>query len=393
MSTIRTTLNEKTPGVGIRWSPPKSEAADSVWEKHRNDFGYVWGMINNVSTQTICLEQGMRFFPVGVQPTPGTDIVGYTHGMIRCIYETVRMGDGTAFEMSIGTDTFKLASCLSCSSFMMANGVDASSSHLGAGESWVPYYTTESHNASYSPGDINAALKHCNDKYAACMHGWMTNGVKAMAAVANAGWVNEAHKPALIKFHEHLDKNSTDKNTVARDLYLDAMTYHKKDVLRLTSTLVYGNDKKSPYDGSFDWKENKPIDKVMQGISLNGWVNPFTDNQVNEWHKLPPSLIKMYQIRVWSPIKENSCAIEYSVRNEKGTEVQKSKLIQGPNETWGLLEVSIGTGKFTAAATNDVTKWKIKFDGDKDYSSIRLDQQVAIGSGDRYSYTIINTNI
>jgi hypothetical protein len=305
------------------------------------------------------------------------------------------MGQGTAFEMSIGTDTFKLASCLSCSSFMMANDVDASASHLGAGESWVPYYSTESHNASHYPNKIKIddAMKQCNDKYAACMHVWMTTGAAAMSKVENTGWVEATHKAALTKLQERL-KDSNDKNIVARDLYLDAMTYHKKDVLRLTTALAYGSDKKSPYDGTFDWKENKSIDKVTLGISLNAWVNPFTDDQVKSWHSTPAALIdnKEYKIEVWSPYKDDSCALDYSLLNDKGKEVQKGILAQGATQTRGIIEVAVGTAAFIVPFTGDVTKWKIKFAGDKDYSLVKLDQQVAVGSGDRYSYAIINTN-
>lgn len=355
MSTIRTTLNEKTPGIGDRWSPPTD--AD-VWIGHKGDNKYAWGMINNVAMQIRCQEQGMRFFPVGTQPQPGIEIVGYTHGMIRCIYEVVRIGEGaTAFEMSIGTDTFKLASCLSCSSFMMANNVDASSSHLGAGESWVPYYSAESHNPSHYQGKImiGEALTQCNNNYAAHMHEWMTTGAAAMAEAEKTNWIEENHKKALAKLSERL-KTSQKTNAVARDLYLDAMTYHKKDVLRLTSTLVYGNDKKSPYDGSFDWKENKPIDKVTLGQSLNGWGNPFTDEQVKSWHTPPAALIdnKEYKIEVWSPHKEDSCALDYSLLNDKGKEVQKGILAQGSNQTRGIIEVSVGTAAFIVPFTGDV---------------------------------------
>lgn len=392
MSTIRTTLTEHTPDIGSRWSPPMD--AD-VWVGHVQDHGYAWGMINNVATQIRCQEQGMRFFPVGGQPQPGIEIVGYTHGMIRCIYETVRMGEGTAFEMSIGTDTFKLASCLSCSSFMMANGVDASSSHLGAGESWVPYYSAESHNASHYQGKmpIEKALVQCNNNYATCMHDWMTVGAAAMAAAEKTNWVEVNHKDSLAKLLERL-KTSQKSNTVARDLYLDAMTYHKKDVLRLTGSLVYGTDKKAPYDGTFDWRENQPIEKVAPGISLNGWVNPFTDEEVKSWHVPPTALVnEEYKITVWSPQKDDSCALDYSLLNAKGKEVQKGILAQGPNQMRGIMEVSVGNAAFIVPATDDVAKWKIKFAGDKDYSLVKLDQQIAIGSGDRYSHTIINTGI
>lgn len=392
MSTIRTTLNDKTPGVGDRWSPPTN--AD-VWTGYKGDSKYAWGMINNVATQTRCQEQGMRFFPVGTQPQPGIEIVGYTHGMIRCIYEVVRIDDGaTAFEMSIGTDTFKLASCLSCSSFMMANGVDASSSHLGAGESWAPYYSPESHNPSHYQGKmmIGEALTQCNNNYAASMHKWMTTGAAAMVAAEKTNWVEVNHKIALAKLSERLTA-SKETNTVARDLYLDAMTYHKKDVLRLTSALVTGTNPTAHCDGKWDWRLGRVIPKPELGPGCD-WTNPFTDEQVKSWH-IPPAALtdnKEYKIEVWSPHKDDSCALDYSLLNDNNKEVQKGILAQGSNQTRGITEVSVGTAAFIVPFTGDVRKWKIKFADDKDYSSVRLDQQLAVGSGDRYSYAIINTN-
>jgi len=139
--------------------------------------------------------------------------------MIRCIYETVRIEQGTAFEMSIGKDTFKLASCLSCGSFMMTNSVDASSSHLGRGESWGPYYSGESHNHSHFDdklkGGIGESIQLCNGKYAEFMYQCLNDGVAAMNKSKTR--VEQYHRPALDALGKKLE-TSGKSNTLARDL-------------------------------------------------------------------------------------------------------------------------------------------------------------------------------
>ena len=384
MSTICTALKETTPGVGDRWRPPANAPVRT--SQYKEGAGTAtWGVIGGAELQATLQQQGMRFYPQNNgAPIPldkTTDIVGYTHGMIRCIYETERIGQGTAFEMSIGTNTFKLASCLACSSFMMANGVDASSSHLGRGESWAPYYSGESHNASYLgdklKGGINKAIEVCNDRYAKFMHHSLMKGVAAMGQ--SPSWVDEDHKPALAALAEKL-KGSNESNTVARDLFLDAMTYHKNDTRRLDDALDWGDNPRRFCTKTYDWCQNRQTDNDTKG-TWETFINPLTDEQITALHTAPESLINKYKIKVWSPHKDDSCALEYSLLNAEGKEAQNGKLSQGPNET-------TGTAEFTVAATSDVGKWKIKFASDRAYASIKLNQNTAIGSGGRYSYTI-----
>lgn len=293
MSTIRTTLCETTEGVGDRWRPAID--ADVRKGQYKADpMTTTWGVIGGTALQNTLQEQGMRFFPqkngASLSPDARTDIVGYTHGMIRCIYETARIGQGTAFEMSIGTDTFKLASCMSCSMFMTANGVDASSTHLGRGESWVPYYSGESHNPSYHHEDapIDEAIEQCNSKYSSFMQEALTRGVAALEQ--SPTWVSEDHQAALRALSDRLRETSTDANTVARDLYLDAMTYHKSDLQRLNSALVYGNDARRFCNGNYDWCRNASVDSDTSGI-WDTWTNPYTDRQIQDLHEAPKSLI------------------------------------------------------------------------------------------------------
>ena len=382
MSTICTALNEDTPGVGERWRPA-ADAAVRAAQYKEGAADATWGVIGSAGLQETLRQQGMRFYPqedgVPVPLNKTTDVVGYTHGMIRCIYETERIGQGTAFEMSIGTDTFKLASCLACSSFMMANGVDASSSHLGRGESWAPYYSGESHNASYLgdklKGGINKAIEVCNGRYAAFMHHSLINGAQAMEK--SPSWVEENHRPALAALLKKL-KTSTEKNTVARDLFLDAMTYHKGDAKRLNDALTYGDSARRFCDGTYDWCQNRQTNNETKG-TWETFVNPHTDKEIRALHTAPIPLGK--KLKIWSPHKEDSCALEYSLANPDGVEVLKGTATQGPDEE----HAATGYVSLTAT-TGDVANWKIKFAGDREYHRIRTTGSVAIGSGSRYSY-------
>ena len=295
MSTIRWSINDQTPGVGDRWSPPIDS---EVFKAQQKGDGALWGMITppdktSVEAANEMKQLGMRFFPKNNYGASGNEVVAYTHGMIRCVYETARIGQGTAFEMSIGTDTFKLSSCLPCSSFMMANNVDASSSHLGRGESWSPYFAhdPESHNYSYVADEkqkpLQDAIDKCNKAYAEHMHEWLTDGVKAM--LASLTWVDTEHGKALNALSQKLQGSKKD-NTVARDLFLDAVTFHKTDSKRLQDTLVYDTKTaKSPCDGTFDWYQGKQTGNGVKG-SWETFVNPLTDEQVAALHADPMQL-------------------------------------------------------------------------------------------------------
>jgi hypothetical protein len=61
--------------------------------------------------------------------------------MIQAIYESAWTGPWcTPYEIAVGTETTKLASCFTCTLFMYANGYPPSAIHLGQGASWVPWY-------------------------------------------------------------------------------------------------------------------------------------------------------------------------------------------------------------------------------------------------------------
>ena len=64
------------------------------------------------------------------------DIATYTHGMIQAIYKAYGLGPScTPYEIAVGDQTKKMASCLPCTFFMVATGYPPNSIHLGRGES------------------------------------------------------------------------------------------------------------------------------------------------------------------------------------------------------------------------------------------------------------------
>jgi hypothetical protein len=379
LSTICTALNDATPNLGARWMPPADAAIRAAQYKAAAD-ATTWGFIGSAALQNDLAQQGMRFYrgDERVQPTAfqvGTDIAGYTHGMVRAIYEITRMGEGTAFEMSIGSDTFKLASCASCSSFMMANDLEASSTHLGRGESWVPYYSGVSHNPSHH-GDattLDMAIDGCNGRHAEFMHECLTAGVRALQR--SRAWVCDSHLDALDKLEEAL-RRSTGRNTVARDLFLDAMTVHKSDAQRVDDMLRYGPNPRPRCDGTFDWCMNRPLRPDIKGI-WETFENPFTDRQLAELHHGG----QVYRIEVWSPYRGDSCALPYSLLNADGKEVDAGRLAQGPEE-------ETGSADFVVPVPQTVDTWQIKVGDSGGYNRIVLNQNTAVGSGDRYAYTV-----
>jgi hypothetical protein len=284
IGTVRTSLNPSATGAEER--RPSMEAAARASQYPKELGRAAWGIIRDVTQQATLQQEGMHSFSqldgIPVAHNKDTDIVECTHGMIPSFYETARIAQGTAFEMSIGEDKFKLASCMSCSSFVIANGLDGSSTQQGRGESWASDCGSESHDSSQHSDNmsIGAAIDQCNTKHAKSMHDWMMDGVTAM--LNGGSWVNMKHVHALKKLRDLLEEESTSRNTVARDLYLDAITYRKSDLQRVNSALVYGDSPRKRCDGAHDWSEGR--------VSRETWKNPLTDEEVaaSTYSMVPP---------------------------------------------------------------------------------------------------------
>ncbi|MEU2432819.1 MULTISPECIES: hypothetical protein [unclassified Streptomyces] len=240
----------ETPILCPRWLPPISSA---LWglrlRRNTQDSHVPWGMIGGdkaqnlpntgLSNPTNALNEADQV--TGLMKAQGmvfegepalTDIVGYTHGMIQAIYKAYALGPSTTpYEITVGTETTKLASCVPCSLFMIALGYPPTSIHLGRGESWVPLFEP------YTPGRSSesverAVIRDLNNSWQAACAEWLSLGLKVLDQAA----VTDDHQASVAAVRTYLDANSRDK-TVASLLILDAVTIHDSEMSRISRTL------------------------------------------------------------------------------------------------------------------------------------------------------------
>jgi hypothetical protein len=229
-------------GYGRRWHP--SAIADSANGKMGAALGEggkqrkAWGMIVDNDTQKDSKEKhGMHFEG---EPVGGTDVIGYTHGMIQAIYDVVWKKGGTPYEIAVGKDTTKLASCFACSVFMEATGHPASSTHLGRGESWTIISPTVKPGAASADPWLESNLTTQHAAYAECDKKWYEY-VKTILTLGAAclekakAHLTDNHKPALAALHTYLGTHSA--FTDSGNLFLDALTVHDGDGKRVDRTV------------------------------------------------------------------------------------------------------------------------------------------------------------
>jgi len=263
MSTVRMVVPPPTtPIIGskppvvphARWLP--AEVSD-LWvaRTKENKERLTWGLIlpqkklpngtkaidtekADAFTNELNQKLGMKYVPPTVN---ATQIVTYTHGMIQAIYRAKNMGPTCRpFEIAVGTQTTKLASCLPCTLFMYATGYPPSSIHLGSGESWAPLSAPyDPTGKTPPPGEADAIRDLNNMWYEKCL-AWLKEGVailKATSSVKDGTTANKAdYRPQLAALDKYLTDNGADK-TVGGALVLDAVTVHKKEQDRVYSVM------------------------------------------------------------------------------------------------------------------------------------------------------------
>ncbi|MEU8571101.1 hypothetical protein AB0C51_22620 [Streptomyces pathocidini] len=233
-----------------RWLPPSSSSLWCLRLRRDTEDSYVpWGMITGDKAQSaptvgmpnpanalneadrvtgLMKAQGMVFEG---EPTL-SDIAGYTHGMIQAIYKAYALGPSTTpYEITVGTETTKLASCVPCSLFMIALGYPPTSIHLGRGESWVPLFEP------YTPGRSSesverAVIRDLNNSWQDACAEWLALGLKVLDQSA----VTNDHQASVTAARKYLDANSRDKS-VASVLILDAVSIHESEMSRISRTL------------------------------------------------------------------------------------------------------------------------------------------------------------
>ncbi len=189
--------------------------------------------------------------------TPGdSPIKGYVHGMIQACYVAANLGPAQAktLELAAGTGTRKLASCIACTTFMLAVNRQPSGIHLGAANSWVPVDPANAWAMAELQGDqcdaslkrdgIAADVTRLNKLWVDKVGVWMCAGAKLDKALVTD---KDLSPDTRCKGHdgkwdhrkswEKLQALAKNPGPVHADTFLDALGYHYSDTARILETL------------------------------------------------------------------------------------------------------------------------------------------------------------
>lgn len=239
----------RAPHVHPRWLPPQSSRLWSPRKRKGTVDSYVpWGMImgdaaskdpaqpnttsaTNLADQTT-IEMRDKYGMVFNGAPTVADLTAYTHGMIQAIYKAYSLGPScTPYEIAVGSQTKKMASCLPCTLFMVAAGYPPTSTHLGRGESWAPLYEPYNPHGSAEPNEPGVIRDLNNAWYARCTE-FVTLGLK----VLDDDHIAEDHCASRDAVRDYMDAHS-DHETVAGTLVLDAVTLHSGETDRISRSL------------------------------------------------------------------------------------------------------------------------------------------------------------
>jgi hypothetical protein len=236
-------------GLHPRWLPPTGSACWMPRLRRGTTDSYVpWGLIGgdaaqegpttpnvtgaeNRADQITEEMSGTHQMAFNGVPTVD-DIAAYTHGMIQAIYKSYSLGPScTPYEIAVGAVTTKMASCLPCTLFMVAQGYPPTSIHLGRGESWAPLYQP------YNPigqAEVNelAVIRDLNNSWRARCAEFLALGVQ----ILDDAHIAADHKAARDGLRGYLSSNRSDE-TVSATLVLDAVTVHASETDRIDRTL------------------------------------------------------------------------------------------------------------------------------------------------------------
>jgi hypothetical protein len=232
---IKSTMRYNVPDhdyYGERWLPPTYEYRNKKGEIIGTHEDLAWGLIGGVPSVGDDMVQEPYDLSKGA-------LVGYTHGMIQAIYDAVQKGPWcTPFEIAVGNDTRKLASCFTCTLLMYAAGFPPSAIHIGRGESWVPFYEIPrgvTPTGKHSP-ITDLAINTVNNRWRIECKQHLELGVKVMMQ-EEMSFVSETHHERLVLLDKWLRARANDMSAGA-NLILDAVTVHDSETARVTRTLV-----------------------------------------------------------------------------------------------------------------------------------------------------------
>ncbi len=259
---IQSTMRYNVPSDshGSRWCPPRFDYDKDKGE--RTEHNRAWGLLLGEPE----VEGGMVQQPYTIDKDG--NVVGYTHGMIQAVYDATQRGPWcTPFEIAVGKQTTKMASCFTCSIFMYAAGFPPSAIHLGQGASWVPFYELSPGSGSGSNGDngtkdanalsgkyvpiLDTVIGALNNRWRIECRQHLELGLKIMQqdnmiALANLldreGYdAGSMHRIRTVRLAEFLAERADDIYAGA-NLILDAVTVHDGEIARITRTLRESRD-------------------------------------------------------------------------------------------------------------------------------------------------------
>jgi hypothetical protein len=166
----------------------------------------------------------------GQYPKQGDGVVGYCHGMNWAIMHTAILGGGTAYEVAVGFETAKLASCFGCTTFMYANGAPPSYMHFGRAESWVPIPTNSIDNPDYTGGSVGK-IDTLHSNWAGAVAGFLANGASLLKVCGSS----QEYKSAAGRITAALLQRPS--NAAKANMFLDALTVHESDLKRVNRAL------------------------------------------------------------------------------------------------------------------------------------------------------------
>lgn len=223
---ITSTKRFNIPGdYGDRWVMPS--------------YARAWGLLGSGSS----VGGGMA-----EEPMIGTPLVGYVHGMTQAIYRAGAINDAirdradkdraVAYEIAVGPDTTKLASCFGCTLFMYANDFPPSCIHLGRAESWAPMYPLRPGDNGFN--EMDKFFVKMNTAWSEYCRQQLVAGANRLAPspTAQAVPVLASHRNRLPLLLDYLEKHGGKLD--AGNLVLDALTVHDKVTNYVGRTLIEG---------------------------------------------------------------------------------------------------------------------------------------------------------
>lgn len=158
-------------------------------------------------------------------------VVGYCHGMNWAIMMSKVMGPwATPYELAIGTNTTKLASCMGCTTFMYASGFVPSAIHIGRADSWVPLPPDGGN--SHLPGwsKLECIAGALNEIWARDVYQYLQLGARILR---RSPLLKEDAKSQAKRLDSYALRRTNIDCRAAANIYLDALTVHRPEIERM----------------------------------------------------------------------------------------------------------------------------------------------------------------